>query len=371
MDMVKLTEICNPKQWKTIQKDKFNSNGKYPVYGANGIIGYYDKFNHEHETVLIACRGTCGKVHLSLPFSYINGNAMSLDDLNEEVCSKKYLYYYLKHYDMQKIITGTSQPQITIQSLKKVCIKLHSKNVQNEIINKLDKVQEIIDLRKRQIEKLDELIKSQFIEMFGDPFENTNNYNFITFDNFMERCVDIGSNGANKTVVEHLDMKDTEDYALLVRTLNFTSNDFKNNVKYISKDAYEFFSKSKVFGGEIIFNKIGSAGINFLMPDLQRPVSLGLNQIMVKPKEINTRYLYEFLNTEYGKFQINSRVNGAVTKSIQKMELKKIPIMYPPIELQEQYDKIAKKIDKQKFEIEKSLKETEGLQESLMNKYFN
>ena len=107
------------------------------------------------------------------------------------------------------------------------------------------------------------------------------------------------------------------------------------------------------------------------MPDLQRPVSLGLNQIMVTPKKINTRYLYDFLNTEYGKHQINSRVNGAVTKSIQKTELKKIPIMYPPMELQKQYSDFAEQIDKQKFEIQKSLEQMEKLQESLMNKYFS
>ena len=286
--------------------------------------------------------------------------------------NNRYLYYlinskieHLRNNSIGGVIKYIKLGNLTNIEFNKIDIQK-----QEECVNLLDKMQEIIDIRKLQIEKLDELIKSQFVEMFGDPFENKNNYKFITFDNFMGRCVDIGSNGANKTVVEHLDMKDTEDYALLVRTLNFTSNDFKNNVKYISKDAYEFFSKSKVFGGEIIFNKIGSAGINFLMPNLQRPVSLGLNQIMVTPKEINTRYLYDFLNTEYGKHQINSRVNGAVTKSIQKTELKKIPIMYPPMELQKQYSDFAEQIDKQKLEIQKSLKETQKLQESLMNKYF-
>lgn len=72
---IKLTDMCHPKQWKTLLGSQLKSDGKYPVYGANGIIGYYDEYNHERETVLITCRGaTCGNVHISKEKSYINGN---------------------------------------------------------------------------------------------------------------------------------------------------------------------------------------------------------------------------------------------------------------------------------------------------------
>ena len=79
-----LLEICNPKQWKTIPKSQLLENGKFPVYGANGIIGRYNEYNHEKPTVLITCRGaTCGNIHITVPKAYINGNAMALDNLNE------------------------------------------------------------------------------------------------------------------------------------------------------------------------------------------------------------------------------------------------------------------------------------------------
>ena len=196
--------------------------------------------------------------------------------------------------------------------------------------------------------------------MFGDPIINQHQFSFVPFHGVMERCVDIGSNGANEVVVANLDMKDTEDYALLIRTMNFTSNDFINKVKYISEEAYNFFKKSKVYGGEIIFNKIGSAGQNFIMPNLNRPVSLGLNQIMITTKNINTVYLFHYLNTTYGKHQINSRVQGAVTKSIQKTELKKIPIMYPTISLQNSFADFVKQIDKSSFVMQKDLEKLEN-----------
>lgn len=130
-----LTEICSPKQWKTIGTKDFTSEG-YPVYGANGLIGKYKEFNHDKPTVMIGCRGTCGVIHVSEGKSYINGNAMCLDDPIPEI-NYKYLSAALKCYDFSKIITGTSQPQITIEGLKKVLVKIPTLEEQKVFIMSL------------------------------------------------------------------------------------------------------------------------------------------------------------------------------------------------------------------------------------------
>lgn len=370
MKNVKLGEIFEYMPKSKIKAGNGQKEGKYKFFTSSNIQDkYIDKFLYDGEFLIF---GTGGKASIN----YCNEKfATSTDNFVVRVNKKyntKLIYLYFKN-DISKLengFKGASIKHISKEYINQLKIPDYDLKIQGKIIEKLDKIQEIIDIRKKQIKELDELIKSQFVEMFGDLFINSNNYKIIEFEKFMERCVDIGSNGANQTISDHLNMKDTEDYAMMIRTINFTSNDFVNNMKYIDKETYEFFKKSKVFGGEIIFNKIGSAGINFIVPKFNRPVSLGLNQIMITPKDINTRYLYEMLNTEYGKYQINSRVKGAVTKSIQKTELKKIPIIYPPIELQNQFAEIVKQIDKQKFEIQKNLAETEELMESLMNKYF-
>ena len=394
MEKVRLGDICNILNGYAFKSSEYKESGIRVIRITNVQSGYIEdkepkyysfekkaeieKYMLKEEDILISLTGNVGRVGLlkkeMLPAA-LNQRVACIRIKENKNISIDYIFNILNTKKFQKLCEinskGIAQKNLSTEWLKNYLIDIPDFREQIEISNKLDKVQEIIDLRKKQIEELDELIKSQFVEMFGNPFENKKNYEFLSFDNFMKRCVDIGSNGANKVVVEHLDMKDTEDYALLVRTLNFTSNDFKNNVKYISKEAYEFFKKSQVYGGEIIFNKIGSAGINFLMPNLNRPVSLGLNQIMITPKGINTRYLYDFLNTDYGKYQISSRVNGAVTKSIQKKELKKIPIMFPPIDLQNKYENIIKLIDNQKNKVQQNLKQIEILQGSLLNKYFN
>lgn len=102
-----MTDICRPKQWSTIATQCFTDDG-YPVYGANGQIGYYTEYNHDGTTIMIACRGaTCGSVNVAIGKVYINGNAMCLDDVSSSV-DLKYLEYELRIRDFSDVITGSA-----------------------------------------------------------------------------------------------------------------------------------------------------------------------------------------------------------------------------------------------------------------------
>ena len=172
MEKIKLVDICNPKQWKTIPTGELLDNG-YPVYGANGVIGFYNEYNHENPVVAITCRGaTCGSVNITEPKAYVTGNAMCLDDVRNDI-DIEYLYYFLKHYDFKGVISGSAQPQITRQGLEKVILSICSPDEQRSIIDKLKKIEVIIKLRELELNNLDELIKARFVEMFGDPVSNS------------------------------------------------------------------------------------------------------------------------------------------------------------------------------------------------------
>ena len=270
-----------------------------------------------------------------------------------------------------KNCSGATQKAITNAGLGKIMIKVPEYDSQEMLADELDKLAKIIERRKSQLEKMDELIKARFVEMFGDVRENPNKYDIVPFIDIVQYMGDIGSNGANKVVVDHLDMKDEEDYAMMVRFTNFTKNDFTDDVKYVSKEAYDFFKKSQIFGGELIICKIGSAGQNYVMPYLNRPVSLGLNQIMVRIKEnILMSYLYQYLHTDYGEFLISGCINGAVTKTITKTKLKKIPVILPPMELQKEFESFVQQVDKSKVAVQKALNEAQLLFDSLMQECY-
>ena len=326
------------------------------------------------DDILIARYGaSIGKILTGLSGAYNVAIMRAIPDTH--MLQKKYLYYYLKSPYFQTAILNVgsraAQAGFNKEDLSKLEIKCPLLSEQDSIIDILQKVESIIGKRKKELIFLDELVKARFVEMFGDARKNPNKYDTVSFIDIVEYMGDIGSNGANKVVVDHLDMKDKEDYAMMVRFTNFTKNDFTDDVKYVSKEAYDFFKKSQIFGGELIICKIGSAGQNYVMPYLNRPVSLGLNQIMVRIKDnILMPYLYQYLHTDYGEFLISGCINGAVTKTITKTELKKIPVMLPPMELQREFVAFVEQVDKSKVAIKKSLDETQILFDSLMQKYF-
>lgn len=288
----------------------------------------------------------------------------------------KYLDYCIRYFNNQmfeKCSKKSARQGKTIDFKEWLNFKIpvYDKETQQLVEKNLNNILQIIEIQKKKIELLNELIKSRFVELFGDARENPKGFDMVPFIDIVEYMGDIGSNGANKVVVDHLDMKDEEDYALMVRFTNFTKNDFSEDVKFISKEAYDFFKKSQIFGGELIICKIGSAGQNYVMPYLNRPVSLGLNQIMVRVTDnVLMPYLYQYLHTDYGEFLISGCINGAVTKTITKTELKKIPVMMPPMELQQQFAAFVKQVDKSKAAIQKSLDLYQELFDKLMNNYF-
>ena len=169
---MKLIDVCNPKQWKTILASELVEDG-YPVFGANGIIGYFSDYNHEKSTLCITCRGaTCGTVNKSLPYSYITGNSMALDDLDESVITIDFLYYFLQYRGFDDVITGSAQPQITRQSLSKITVPEIDLNIQKNITNIIKRLEQLILIREKQREKFNVLVKSRFNEMFGDIILN-------------------------------------------------------------------------------------------------------------------------------------------------------------------------------------------------------
>ena len=151
-DLVDLSEVCDLYQPQTISASDFKENGEYKVFGANGVIGYYDKYNHEDSEVLITCRGaTCGTINFSEPKSWITGNAMVAKPIDNRI-NKRFLFHLLKASDLSSVITGAAQPQITRASLSPFKIPLPPITVQSEIETKIEQFEKIITGAKLVVE---------------------------------------------------------------------------------------------------------------------------------------------------------------------------------------------------------------------------
>ena len=159
-----LKYICKMYQPKTISKLDFVENGEFVVFGANGIIGKYDKFNHEFSEVLVTCRGaTCGEVNVSEPKSWITGNAMVTIPLDKTELSKEYLAVVLKSLELNSVITGSAQPQITRENLQTFEIPLPPLDIQNKIVIE-------VTVRRARAKEL-QIEARQILETAKDEFE--------------------------------------------------------------------------------------------------------------------------------------------------------------------------------------------------------
>lgn len=182
-ELVKLEKICEMYQPKTITSAEILDEGDYKVYGANGVIGYYNKYNHEFEEVALTCRGaTCGTVNLTEPKSWITGNAMIVSPLNDSKVLKKFLFYVLPLADMKLVITGSAQPQITRTNLSQLKIPLPPLNIQQQIVEECQNVENQILQITQQIQTQKSLINAVLAKCKIVNAEFQNNENLQNLD---------------------------------------------------------------------------------------------------------------------------------------------------------------------------------------------
>jgi type I restriction enzyme S subunit len=115
-----LIEIASVNYGKNLPKNKLTLDGKYPVYGASKIIGMYDNFTHAERVVLVGCRGTVGQFQISKPYSFITNNSFSIAPVVD--VNFAWLFFALMKRGIAETISGSAQPQITLQGISKVCL---------------------------------------------------------------------------------------------------------------------------------------------------------------------------------------------------------------------------------------------------------
>ena len=360
---VKLTDICSPKQWENLPTSKLLENG-YPVYGANGVIGYYNEYNHENPVIAITCRGTtCGTINITAPKAYVTGNAMCLDNVCSDVL-QEYLYYYLIHYDFNRVISGSAQPQITRQGLKKVEIKLYSVEEQRKVIEILNKTRAVIDKRKHELQKLDKIIKSRFVEMFGDE-NNSKKWDVVNVEDVAD--VQVG------VVIKPSQYYTDEGNGIRAfRSLNIGAGYIKDNDwVYFTEEGHQKNSKSILKVNDLLIVRSGAPGTACVVTEEYAGYN-AIDIIIAHPncEKVNPYYLCTFTNMPHGKKQIEEGTGGAAQQHFNVGKYNKLHLMLPPKELQDEFVAFVNQIDKSKVAVQKSLDETQLLFDSLMQKYF-
>lgn len=362
----KLGEVCEIYQPKTISTDKLVENGRYKVYGANGTVGFYNEYNHVEKEILLTCRGaTCGTINVSEPYSWINGNAMVIHRKDDSI-DFSFLKYHMQSIDYSLIITGAAQPQITRQMLSPVSITLPPLSKQQAIVAELDKINEIIDLKKAQLKDLDLLAQSIFYNMFGDPIENPKGWE-------VKKLGDIASfkNGLNFGKNEQ-----GYNYKLL------GVSDFKVN-STVSSDSLGIVSLTSEISNEYLLknNDIVFVRSNGSKELVGRCVLLNVFEdttfsgfcirCRIENNDVVPIFLLTVLKTDCMRAYLTQSGQGCNISNLNQKILSSTQIPLPPLPLQQSFAEKIQTIESQKSAIKQSLAETETLLASRMDYYFN
>lgn len=357
MKQIYLTEICRPKQWKTISTADLHDTG-YPVYGANGKIGFYDKYTHEFPTVLITCRGaTCGSINISDPKSYVNGNAMALDNLSENY-SLKYLYYILIARGLKDVVSGSAQPQITGENLSKVKIPNPLFQTQQKIAAILDKANELRQYNKQLIEKYDALTQSLFLDMFGDIKSNSKKWDLKPFDYFAKFDTKMTSDFEKYANKPHIGIANIEKETGKLVDYKLISEENLSSGKYIFDESHIIYSKIRPK-----LNKVALPNFSGLCSADSYPLKV------IKENANRIFFAYVLRSDSFVDFILTHSTRTNIPKA-NKEQMKKYIGIAPPINLQNQFAERVQIIEAQKQQAQEALAKSELLFQGLLQQSF-
>ena len=336
MEFIELAELCDKGSSNLVQKDLVFDSGIYPVYGAPGEITKVDFFHQSKPYLgLIKDGAGVGRV-MQLPAnSSVIGTIQYI--FPKENVDLKYLYYLIKYLDLGKSNTGATIPHIYFKDYKKRKVKVREYSEQKHIGQILELIDSHLRTYKKVLEQYDLLIKSRFVEMFG---------------NITER-----GRFKVKRWKEVLDI--------------FNGKDYKNVL--VNKDGYPVYGSGGIIArandyicpaGTIIIGRKGSINNPILVNEKFWNVDTAFG---IVPKEIlNTNYLFYFCK----QYNFN-RLNKATTlPSLTKRDLLEIEINIPELEEQIRFSSFVNQINKLKSDVQKSIDETQLLMDSLMQEYF-
>ena len=340
--IVKLEDVCYSESSNLKQSDLIKVPDGYPVYGASGFIANIDKYQQEKPYISIVKDGAgIGRVQLCPGKSSVIGTMQYI--IPKENVLPKYLYYVTTYMHLEKYYTGATIPHIYFKDYKREKFNLDSIEKQKNIVNILDRCWKIIELRKEQLEKYDDLIKARFIEMFGE----TDRFDSKPLDDSVEEMFigPFGSSLKNECFVSF-----DKGYCMVYEQKHAIKKTMNVDTRYVDENKYKELRRFTVRGGDIIVSCRGTIGETFIVPE-NAPIGImhpSIMKIRFKSSVYN-RIFFNYLLQDVLK-QHKTDANGSGVKmAITATALGKELFIRPSIDLQIQFATFVKQIDKSKF----------------------
>ena len=340
----KLGEVCDILNGRN-QKKVEDINGKYPIYGSGGIMGYANDYICKAGTTIIGRKGSINKpLYVEKDFWNVD-TAFGLQP--KECCHSRFLYYLCKSIDFARYDKGVTIPSLVKSDLLQIPVSIPSLEEQNRIVEELDLLSNIIEKKRQQLSELDNLAQSIFYDMFGDPNSNDKQWERVKFDSI---CKNLDCQRKPITAKDRL----------------------KGNIPYYGASGIVDYVKDYIFDGDFLL--ISEDGANLSVR--HTPIAF---RITGKTWVNNHAHIVQFddiismLFVEYyiNLLDISDLITGCAQPKLTQANLNNILIFDVPLKFQQLFAQKIEAIEKQKGLIKQSIAETEELFNSRMDYYFS
>ena len=329
---VKLEQVCERDSSNLKQTEIVNKVDGYPVYGASGLIGMVDFYQQDKPYIAVVKDGAgIGRTTLNPAKSSVIGTMQYLIPKNNVI--PEYLYYVVSYMHLEKYFTGATIPHIYFRDYKNEEFNLDPIESQRKIVKVLGICEHVIESRKEELLKLDELVKARFVEMFGDGYPEDSLINLCNIIDYRGKTPEKVESGlpfitAKNIKMHHMNMEPRE---------------------YISKDTYD---KVMVRGfpkeGDVVFTTEAPLGNVCRIPHFDTEFYIGQRIVTLQTVKLIPAYLEYAVSTDAFRQKYMGKSSGSTVTGIRVRLLEQLTIPVPPRELQLQFEAFVKQVDKSK-----------------------
>ena len=363
----KLNEVCDKGSSNVVINKLADNNGDYPLFGASGLVKNVDFYHQDKEYIGIVKDGAgVGRVNTYPAYSSLVGTMQYIFPKKE--CLLNYVKYFLIKLDLSHCVSGATIPHIYFKDYGKELIPLPPLSVQLSIVSELDKINELIRLKKEQLKDYDNLAQSIFYEMFGDPVVNEKGWDVNKLGDVCE------VSSFKRVLVEDVLEKGPVPFIRGTELSAICKENKREYKMYITMEHYE--RVKNISGvpnvGDLLIPSINAEGLVWVV-DTPEPMYYKDGRVLwvhVDQNSISPIALQRILNNLI-KYNYSKITNGAVFAELNLSILRSFPIILPPLSIQNAFANKINLIEKQKAEIKSTIQALETLLASRMQYWFD
>lgn len=341
-ELRKLEDVCDILDHMRIPITSMDRKaGPYPYYGANGIQDYIDDYIFDDELVLLAeDGGNFGSKEKPIAYrisgkTWVNNHAHVIKPKN--IIDVDYLCYSLMYYDVSGLVNGATRQKLTQSEMRKINIRYRSLEKQRQIVFEIKLVSNIISSRKHQLCNLDLLVKSRFVEMFGELKSNSKKWVIEPFDYFATIDGNMTTDFVKYANYPHIGIDSIEKNSGILKGYKTVKEDGVKSGKYIFNEEHIIYSKIRPN-----LNKVA-------LPDFEGLCSADAYPILVKKDVCNRIYLVYVMRSSYFLDYILAFSSRTNMPKVNRAQVKGFSMPLPPVQLQNQFASFVVQVDKSKF----------------------